>query len=191
MASRRKTKSKISPGTLVFLAILAYFMNFPAWLVGVLVIGAFVLSKIQKQQKSLDHLPFPADTDPKYSRKGEAKPATQEKKAAEKVVKKKTPAPAPQTIADDRSPEVEQLLAAKAATEVPPQEDKKKQPRKANPNVALPETQHSQSLARQFKSSARLKQAIIAMTVLGPPRSQDPYRSEPQSRADISPPPAR
>ena len=124
MASRRKTKSKISPGTLVFLAVLAYFMNFPAWLVGALVIGAFVLSKIQKQQKSLDHLPFPADTDPKYSRKGEAKPTAEEKE----IVKKKIAAPAPQNLADDRSPEVEQLLAAKAATEVPPQENKKKQP---------------------------------------------------------------
>lgn len=214
MAKQRKPKKPLQPGNLIFLAVASYVLGFPLWVTVALVAGSFIVWRLRKQDKALEHLPLPpqhADNaaNPQGDSLSESLGHTwghtdsPDTGLPKDIGTSRPPAPTASQSSDRLKPE--ERLASQyqnATLDALPVYTQKDQatPRTITPSPGPKHSpahspaygtwqspSHAHPIAHSLRSRTGLRQAIVAMTVLGAPRSLDPYRPEPQKRVDSLP----
>lgn len=208
---QRKPKKPLQPGNLIFLAVLSYVLGFPLWVTVALVAGAFIVWRLRKQDKALEHLPLPPqnadnEANPHGDSLGDSLGHTWGRTGSPDEVLSKdmsTDEPARPMVPEQRGhmrgeeglanqyrdATLDSLPVYTPKTDTTsPGISISAKPKQTPTYGSLQSPRHVHPLAHSLRSRNGLRQAIIAMTVLGTPRSLDPYRPEPQQRADITPP---
>jgi cytoskeletal protein RodZ len=198
MAKKKRQKKQGSPLSFIFMAVFAYLAGFPIWIVFILGLLGFLLWQVQKAQQGSSKLPPlpPAENDEsKAATTAESRPESRPEPRPEPARKVEqpqqayrepppTPTPPPWVESDYQPyPEPKPTVAAKPV----------EQPRRANSSSnihggAYRRRPRLHPLARNLQSRSGARQAIIAMTVLGPSRSQQPYEFDPIQQGDVAPP---
>ena len=198
MATTKRKKKQGSPFTFIFMAIFAYLAGFPSWIVLILGLVGFLLWQVQKAQQGSKNLPPlpPAEPDEQEVEWREMPPPTEAastRSTPEKLV------PAPQTYRDPL-PKATPPPWSQADYQAYPSGTASAQPATAGlprPASRQPAGMHSGAyrlntrlhpLARNLQTRDGARQAIIAMTVLGPSRSAQPYEFDPIQQGDVAPP---
>lgn len=195
----KKKAKKQSAAPFIMMAVFAYLAGFPIWLVIILALVGFVVWKANQNKNALSKLPLPKDIQSSPAEESQPKPKlTREQRKLQRQLEQ---------MAKDRLDEIalEAETAKQQPTEelAPPPEHKPKRAKQSKPETApapdepamnaltgtLPSArgQRVHPLALSLRSRGGARQAIIAMTVLGKPRSTEPYEFEPQNRGDITP----
>lgn len=193
---KREAKGKkFNPATIfMVLAVMSYAVGFPLPVTAFLAFVAYILFKAKKDGKSLKDLPMPPSSD-------EQTEANQNRSLSTDFGRQP----------DQRSPfdmfeqdDDEALSQRSATTGAEQQPWMPVQPKPAPefettaPTVTRTTTtrarpspyriddgQSDGRLVRQFRSVQGLRQAVAAMTVLGPPRAIEPYVSDPMRSATL------
>jgi cytoskeletal protein RodZ len=200
MAKQKRPKKQRSPLPFIFWAVFAYVAGFPIWIVFILVLIGFLLWQVQKSQQGSNKLPPlpPAESDVSQT---EAEPAREPANMASKPVPEKL-VPAPQTYREPLPKETpppwvqaDYQPYPKAESAAPVASSASAQRKTATSSGYDNRTSGAyrigsrlHPLARNLRSRHGARQAIIAMTVLGPPRSLQPYELDPTQQGDIVPP---
>ena len=201
MAKKRKQTKQTSPGSLIFMAIVAYVAGFPLWVVALLVAAGFILWRMRKQQKSLESLPLPpakpSEETVESITQSPADPIVQSKRSKESV------SPPPFLTEGETQQTPLEVVPAKnrsttSADRPAPQAASRSTSRPTplgmtsdSPYGSWAKPRQTHAMAKQLQTKSGLRQAIIAITVLGQPRSLEPYQGEPQARTNLTPPRVR
>lgn len=211
MAKRRNAKKPLQPGNLIVLAVLSYVLGFPFWVTVALVAGAFIVWRLRKQDKALEHLPLPPqNADNEANPHGDAlddalghtwgrSSSPDEQLSPDMGTGQPTLSTAPEPPGRAKTQErltsqyreatLDTLPVYAPKTAMSPAAVSSATASKQSPVYGTWQApSHAHPIAHSLRSKYGLRQAIVAMTVLGAPRSIDPHRSEPQQRADITPP---
>lgn len=210
MARQRKPKKPIQPGNLIFLAVVSYVLGFPLWVTVALVAGSFIVWRLRKQDKALEHLPLPPqDADNEANPHGDSlseslghtwgHTGSADTELPKNIGTSRPPAPTASQSSDRLKPEeslashyqnatIDALPVYTQTTKATPRTASSTPNHKHSPAYGTWQSpSHAHPFAHGLRSRTGLRQAIVAMTVLGAPRSLDPYRPEPQKRADNMP----
>lgn len=161
------------------LAVVTYFIGLPFPVTVFLGFIAFILFRAQKDGKSLKNLPVPPPANETSADSQESELSTdfgrQSSQDIQDWLKQHTPsefeeAPAPQ--APQPSPSAQPAPTRAAATP-------------AKPSPYRLNTSSPRNLALQLRSKQGLRQAIVAMAVLGPPRALNAYVADPMQGATL------
>ena len=196
-SGKPKKKSSGSFGIVLVTAVLLSFFGVPIWLGALIGLILFVLWQVRKQQKSLEKIPLPPAQVPaeQAERTEQVEPADRPKRESRRKRKHQANTEHEAGLEQDQgfAQPAQSTQSAVAATgsmsSLPPAALIPSSPSPAtNPYGLGSHVGHVHPLARQLRTNRGLQQAIIAMTVLGPSRSQEPYRLDPQSRSELAPP---
>lgn len=189
MAKKKRQKKQGSPLSFIFMAVFAYLAGFPIWIVLILGMIGFLLWQVQKAQQGSNKLPPlpPAEPEQTETDTQTARPTPQPvAQTYQEPLPKETPPPWTET---DYQP------YPKAPAPTPPLSVPSPQPQAAQragistgAAGAYRSGSRAHPLARNLRTRSGARQAIIAMTVLGPPRSLQPYELDPIQQGDIAPP---
>ena len=198
----KRKKKQGSPFTFIFMAIFAYLAGFPSWIVLVLGLVGFLLWQVQKAQQGSKNLPPlpPAESDQQDIdlRDMDVREAPARSEAASARSTPDKLVPAPQTYRDPL-PQESPRPWAQADYQAYPSSTMAQPTAAGSPRPASRQSVgiHSGAyrlntrlhpLARNLQTRNGARQAIVAMTVLGPSRSAQPYEFDPIQQGDIAPP---
>lgn len=160
------------------LAVVAYFIGLPFPVTVFLGFIAFVLFRAQKDGKSLKNLPVPPPADDNQDSDLSTDFGRQSSQDMQDWLKQHMPsefeqAPAPRSVEPVQSAPIR---AARTNT--------KPSPYRLN-------TTSPRNLALQLRNKQGLRQAIVAMTVLGPPRALNAYVADPMQGTTLDVTPSR
>lgn len=155
----------------LILAVITYFVGLPFPITAFLGFIAFVLFRAQKDGKSLKDLPIPPPAD-EQSDELSTDFGRQSSDDIQEWLKQHMPSEFEQAPAP-RSLEPVQPAPTRAA-----KTNTKPSPYRLN-------TSNPRNMALQLKNKQGLRQAIVAMAVLGPPRALNAYVSDPMLSATL------
>ena len=201
MAKKQRQKKQGSPFTFIFMAVLAYLAGFPIWIVFIVGLVGLLLWQVQRAQQGSNKLPPlpPAESDASET----ATEPAPETRGYKPVPEKLTPAPQTyrETPTQEAPPwaqadyqayptEVSQQPARQPAREPAPAMTPRPaaRPPIGSTNAGLGRSSRLHPLARNLQTRDAARQAIIAITVLGQPRSLQPYEFDPIQQSDVAPP---
>lgn len=184
-----KKRKKQSAAPFFMMAIFAYLAGFPIWLVAILVLVGFLVRKLGKDNNALKKLPLPKDrpSSAEDSPQSETPMSRMERKIArqlEQLANKRA-----QELESERESELD--IAAEVSPAVPASKPVPVDiaPQRSAPidslSSAVNRTGRVHPFARGLRTRDGARQAIIAMTILGRPRSTDPYQFEPSQRSEL------
>lgn len=213
MAKKKKSQPQ-SAIPFFMMAVFAFLAGFPIWLVLVLGLIGMLVLKLEKDKKALSNLPPlpPAESDGNQNTQSARNTARSEADLlagpfgrpvpeATAPAPVPTPAPAPPSYREPiDAPKPPPWIEADYQP-YPVYEDPiaKKPATRTQPSVAPVVTRASTTnntggkrgtthpIARNLRSRSGARQAIIAMTVLGQPRSLQPYEFDPIQQSDVAP----
>ncbi|HEY7805145.1 MAG TPA: hypothetical protein VIC30_12040 [Orrella sp.] len=197
MAKKQRQKKQGSPFTFIFMAVLAYLAGFPIWIVFIVGLVGLLLWQVQRAQQGSSKLPPlpPAESDTSETETESAPQPRGYNPVPEKLT------PAPQTYRETPTQEAPPWAQADYQaypTEVSTQPARQPTPAMTTRPAARPpigstsgtlgRSSRLHPLARNLQTRDAARQAIIAMTVLGQPRSLQPYEFDPIQQGDVAPP---
>lgn len=192
MASKAQSKKgkKSNPGIIFAgLAVVSYLLGFPLPVTAFLGFLAYILFKANKDARTLKDLPIPPAEDSQNDARDQESLSTDFGRDAERERERSRPdifeqdprdsadsSPAP--LFPDYQYQTPQPKPAPVHNTTAPVVTRTTTTRKHQSAYRLGDPQQS-PLVQQFRSQQGLRQAVAAMTVLGPPRALDPYVSDP------------
>ena len=184
MSENKPRKKQSSPASFIIMAVFAFVVGFPIWIVLVLLLMGFLVWRNQKSQKALQDIPLPpAEQDAQQAQYDQAQIDLAEELAR----------------ARREFERLEQLETAEAEPPPPPKPVVQRPPeptftRASNfvPTAVTPygtwaHGRRANAFAQTFRSRQGLRQSIVAMTVLGQPRAIQPHELDPMLQADVAP----
>jgi hypothetical protein len=182
--NNRGTKRKGGNPASIFLilAVVTYFIGLPFPVTAFLGFIAFILFKAQKDGKSLKDLPIPPPVGQQSSQgQGEDDLSTDFGRQPSRDVQDWLKQHLPEGFEEFTAP-IEPEPSRTVATEAPARARTAATAQRPAPQRRNMAT-HPRDLALFLKNGQGLRQAIVAMTVLGPPRALDPYVADPMQSA--------
>jgi hypothetical protein len=202
MATTKKKKQQSSPLSFIFMAVFAYLIGLPIWMVLLLVVVGVVTWQIQKSKKAMDNLPSLPPREQDLAEGSIDRRAPVETDDNEILIYEDASAdnqPPPWAVPDyqpqEREPRPVFTSQSDSSFQVPSPFSK---PMTTASSVAARATTNRpyasglsstkiHPLARNLSSRQGLQQAIVALTVLGPPRALQPHQLDPSQQADVAP----
>lgn len=183
-----------NPATIfLVLAVLTYFLGLPFPVTAFLAFIAFILFRAQKDAKKLKDLPVPPlangpsndesgnelSTDFGRTSSDEVREWLRQHMPSDETEQPNQPDPTPAPRSVDRQ-------SSTAARSADTSRTRAAAPAARSSPYRLNTAAGSRDLALQLKTGQGLRQAIVAMTVLGPPRALDAYVADPMQSASPS-----
>jgi hypothetical protein len=181
MSENKPQKKQASPVSFIIMAVFAFVVGFPIWIVLVLLLMGFLVWRNQKSQKALQQIPLPpaqqgqqqAELDPEQLILAEE--LAQARREFERLEQLESSAPAAMPETKVAAPE---RTFARASAFVPAA---------GTPYGSWGKGRRNNAFAQTLRSKQGLRQAIVSMTVLGQPRALQPHALEPMQQADVAP----
>lgn len=158
------------------LAVVTYFIGLPFPVTAFLGFIAFVLFRAQKDGKSLKNLPVPPPADDNQDSELSTDFGRQSSQEMQDWLEQHMPSEFEQAPAP-RSVEPMQPAPTRAA--------------RTKPSPYRLNTPNPRNMALQLKNKQGIRQAIVAMAVLGPPRALNAYVADPMQGATLDVAPSR
>ena len=191
MSQNKRKKKQSSPVSFVFMAVFAFLIGLPIWVVLVLLVMAFLVWRNQKSQKALQDIELPPEdelaieqTEQPLSIQEQFERAARELQAQnqpdfETFEQPAPPAPEPVRTRIEAPPAFEQRESFQRASEF--------KPTAVTPYGSWGHGQRRSPFAKTVRGRAALRQAIVAMNVLGMPRSLQPHELDPMHQREVLP----
>ncbi len=191
MSENKRKKKQSSPVSFVFMAVFAFLIGLPIWVVLVLLLMAFLVWRNQKSQKALQDIALPPEdeiaieqTERPLSIQEQFERAQRELPAQGEPDFETFEQPAP------RAPE-----PVRTRIEAPPAFEQRQSFQRASaftPTAVTPygswgHARRRSPFAKSIKGRTGLRQAIVAMNVLGMPRSLQPHELDPMHQREVLP----
>jgi len=180
--NKRGAKRKgLNPASIFLtLAVITYFVGLPFPVTAFLGFIAFILFRAQKDGKSLKNLPIPPPANETSADGQDSDLSTdfgrQSSQDIQDWLKQHMPSESEQAPAP---------LAPETVSQSSPSASARVAATHAKPSPYRLETSNPRNLALQLKNKQGLRQAIVAIAVLGPPRALNPYVADPMEGATL------
>lgn len=158
------------------LAVVTYFVGLPFPVTAFLGFIAFVLFRAQKDGKSLKNLPVPPPADDNQDSELSTDFGRQSSQDMQDWLEQHMPS------------EFEQAPAPRSVESVQPAPTRAA---RTKPSPYRLNTPNPRNMALQLKNKQGIRQAIVAMAVLGPPRALNAYVADPMQGATLDVAPSR
>jgi hypothetical protein len=163
--------------------VVTYFIGLPFPVTVFLGFIAFILFRAQKDGKSLKNLPVPPPTNEASADSQDSELSTDFGRQSSQDIQDWLKQHMPSEFEQTPEPRAPQPTPAHPAPTRAPATQAKPSPYRLN-------TSSPRNLALQLRSKQGLRQAIVAMAVLGPPRALNAYVADPMQGATLDPAPS-
>jgi len=192
---QQKKKAKGSAAPFIFFAVVTYFMGLPIFVPAFFAALGLIVWKTQKDAAARDKLPpipppqemesdfeldEPLSAD-QFGRRPDSNAHENQWDELNRTTASAPPLPFPASQPWERAPAPERTASSNARFNLAA-------PVMSKPSSYQPRGRQT-GLAVNFATQQSLRQSIVAMTVLGPPRALDPFHEDPRQRGVTSPPP--
>lgn len=184
MSENKPRKKQSSPVSFIIMAVFAFVVGFPIWIVLVLLLMGFLVWRNQKSQKALQDIPLPpAEQEAQQAQYDQAQIDLAEELARarrefERLEQLETPEPEPAPAPRPAAVSPPQPTFTRASSFVPTA---------VTPYGSWAHGKRANAFAQSFRNRQGLRQSIVAMTVLGQPRAIQPHELDPMQQADVAP----
>jgi hypothetical protein len=165
------------------LAVVTYFVGLPFPVTVFLGFIAFILFRAQKDGKSLKNLPVPPPANETSADSQDSELSTDFGRQSSQDIQDWLKQHMPSEFEQAPEPRAPQPTPAQPAPTRAAATQAKPSPYRLN-------TSSPRNLALQLRSKQGLRQAIVAMAVLGPPRALNAYVADPMQGATLDPTPS-
>jgi hypothetical protein len=195
MSDNKPKRKQASPASFVFMAIFAFLVGLPIWVVLVLLVMAFLIWRNQKTQKALQDIPLPPEDESVFEQSEQPLSIEEQFARAQREIEAHTQSQRQPDFETFEQPPARTPQPVRTRMESPPAFQQRESFQRAStfvPTAVTPygswkQGRRGNAFASNLRGRQGLQQAIVAMNVLGMPRSLQPHELDPMHQREVVP----